>query len=137
VGTSPGRDARGLARGVDITFLIREDATPRRPEDLEWFRANRIKVYLVPNLHAKIYLNEKRVIVSSMNIHRTSIIDSKDFAMVVKNEGVAKMFREYVSRLVGKAAIPKASHPIRDYVSGLVKKDIITTLSFDHQNSAD
>jgi len=126
-----------LARGVDITFLIREDATPRRPEDLEWFRANRIKVYLVPNLHAKIYLNEKRVIVSSMNIHRTSIIDSKDFAMVVKNEDVAKMFREYVSSLIGKAAIPKASRPIRDYVSGLVEKAAMTPHSFERQTSED
>lgn len=131
------RDA--IARKVDITFLIREDATPRRPEDLQWLQANKVKVYLVPNLHAKIYLNEKRVLVSSMNVHRTSIIDSKDFAIVVKNEDVAKMFREYVSRLIGKATVTQTSHQIRGFVSGLVEKAATTqrSRSSERQTSED
>jgi phosphatidylserine/phosphatidylglycerophosphate/cardiolipin synthase-like enzyme len=131
------RDA--IARNVDVTFLIREGETPRRPEDLEWLYANKVKVYLVPNLHAKIYLNEKTVLVSSMNIHRTSIIDSKDFAMIVKNEDDAKMFREYVSRLVGKATLARTSPSVRDRLSDFVEKATIaqSVRSFQHQTSQD
>ena len=125
--TDEMRDA--VARKVDVTFLIREGETLHRPEDVEWLQANKVKVYLVPNLHAKIYLNEKRVLVSSMNITRTSTIDSKDFAMIVKNEDDAKMFREYVKRLIGKATIAQASHSMRDYVSGPVEKASITQSS--------
>jgi hypothetical protein len=131
------RDA--IARKVDITFLIREDATPRRPEDLEWLRANKVKVLLVPNLHAKIYLNEKRVLVSSMNTHRTSIIDSKDFAMIVSGEDEAKLFRDYVSRLIAKATMTQSSRPIRNYVAGFVEKAITTqpSRSFGARTSED
>lgn len=127
------RDA--IARKVDVTFLIREGETPRRPEDLEWLHASKVKVYLVPNLHAKIYFNEKTVLVSSMNVHRTSIIDSKDFAMIIKNEDDAKAFREYVAHLIGKATVAQTSHPIRDYVSGLVEKASKTqsSRSSEHQ----
>jgi hypothetical protein len=131
------RDA--IAREVDIILLIREGETLRRPEDLEWLHANKVKVYLVPNLHAKIYLNEKRVLVSSMNMHRTSIIDLKDFAMIVRNDNDAKMFREYVSRLIRKATIAQPSHSVRNHVSGPVEKARIaqSSRSFEHRTSED
>jgi hypothetical protein len=130
------RDA--IARKVDITFLIRDGETLRRPEDLEWLQVNKIKVFLVPNLHAKIYFNEKRVLVSSMNMYRTSIIDSKDFAMIVKDDD-ANMFREYVSRLIKKATIAQTSHSVRSYVSGLVEKASVphSSRSFEHRTSED
>jgi hypothetical protein len=47
----------------------------------------------------------------------------------VKNEVDAKMFREYVSRLIGKANIPQTSHPIGDYVSGTTQKAPVTKSS--------
>jgi sugar-specific transcriptional regulator TrmB len=115
------RDA--IERHVDITFLIREDHTAHKPENLEWLHANRVKVYLIPNLHAKIYLNEKTVLVSSMNVHRTSITDSKDFAMFIKNQEQEQMLREYVKRLIGKGTRTQLSQTIRDRVSDPVDKN--------------
>lgn len=128
-----------ISRKVDIKFLIREDATPHRPEDLEWLHANKVKVYLVPNLHAKIYLNEKRILISSMNMHRTSIIDSKDFAMIVKNDDGAKKFREYVSRLIKKATITQTPHLVRNQVSGRIERTstVRSSRSFENRTSED
>ena len=125
-----------LERKVDITFFIREGENLRRPEDLRWLRAN-VKVYEVPNLHAKIYLNERTVLVSSMNILRSSINDSKEFAMIVKSEVQKKIFRDYVSGLIPKFSTTKSSHSIGNYVSGLIAKatETQTSHSIERQTS--
>jgi hypothetical protein len=109
------RDA--MARKVDILFLIREDHANHKQEELEWLIANKVKVYLIPNLHAKIYLNEKSILVSSMNMHRTSIIDSKDFAISIRNEVNGKKFRDYVNKLMTKGTIIRTSSPTKDHTS--------------------
>lgn len=109
------RDA--INRRVNVTFLIREDHTAHKPENLEWLHANGVKVYLIPNLHAKIYLNEKTVLVSSMNILRSSIVDSKDFAVVIKSQQQEQMLREYVNRLIGKGTRTQLSPKLRNRVS--------------------
>src|SRR5205809_4900886 len=91
-----------INRRVGVSFIVREDEK-FQPEDLEWLHQHHVRVIKVPNLHAKIYLNETTVLLlSSMNITRTSTMDSRDFAMIVKSEDDAKMFRQYVSRLVEK-----------------------------------
>jgi phosphatidylserine/phosphatidylglycerophosphate/cardiolipin synthase-like enzyme len=114
-----------INKGVEITFFIREGENRQRPEDLKWLRDN-VKVYEIPNLHSKIYLNETTILVSSMNITESSTRNSKEFAMIVRRQGDATVFREYVSRLIGKAAIAQSAHPIRNYVSGLVGKATMT-----------
>ncbi|HZT36036.1 MAG TPA: hypothetical protein VFA15_08950, partial [Nitrososphaera sp.] len=83
---------------------------------------NNVKVYLIPNLHAKIYLNEKSVLVSSMNLHRTSIIDSKDFAIAIGNNAEALKFREYVVRLMGKGTRLQSQMSIRNQISRISDK---------------
>jgi|GEM_PF-5388754 len=112
----------GIERRVDITFFIRKDHNQPKPHDLQWLLENGVKVHEVPNLHAKIYLNETTVLVSSMNILRSSINDSKEFAMIVNNELHKKMFRDYVSALIPKFSTTQASHSIGNYVSGLIAK---------------
>ena len=128
------RDA--IARNVDVTFLIRQDNAAHKLEDLEWLHANKIKVYLIPNLHAKIYISERSVLVSSMNIHRTSIIDSKDFALIIKGVEDSKSFRDYVSRLIGKGVRIQASQPLRGQVSRFPAKVDMAPISDmgDRQN---
>ncbi len=129
------RDA--IEKSVDITFVLREGENRQRPEDLKWLGDHVKKVVESPYLHAKIYLNETTVLVSSMNITEKSTSNSKEFAMVVRRQDDAKMFREYVSGLIGKATTTKTSHPIREYVSGLVEKAIITqgSGSFERRTS--
>ncbi len=134
--TDAMRDA--IDKRVDITFFLREGENRQRPEDLKWLRQN-VKVYEVPNLHAKIYLNETTVLVSSMNITEYSTRNSKEFAMIVRRQGDSTVFRDYVSRLIGKAAVTQTTRPIRDYVSSLVEKATIIqpSRSFGHHTSED
>jgi hypothetical protein len=105
-----------INKRVDITFFIREGENRQRPEDLKWLRTN-VKVYEIPNLHAKIYLNETTVLVSSMNITESSTRNSKEFAMIVRRQDDANVFREYVSRLIGKATVGQSSYSVRNYTS--------------------
>jgi phosphatidylserine/phosphatidylglycerophosphate/cardiolipin synthase-like enzyme len=127
-----------IDKGVDITFFIREGENRQRPEDLKWLRDN-VKVYEVPYLHAKIYLNETTVLVSSMNITESSTRNSKEFAMIVRRQDDAKVFTEYVSRLIGKAAVAQTARPVRNYASGPVEKATLTqsSRSSERQTSKD
>ena len=120
------RDA--INNRVDVTFFIREGENRQRPEDLKWLR-NNVKVYEIPNLHAKIYLNEATVLVSSMNITESSTRNSKEFAMIVRDQDDATVLREYVSRLIGKAAVPQTSRPIRKSLYGSAEKPTMTQAS--------
>jgi hypothetical protein len=126
-------------RKVGISFVIRDFANekfPKKhpPQDLRWLKEHDVQVVQVPNLHSKIYLNERTVLVSSMNITEPSIANSREFAMIVKGEEDAKKLREYVSRLVekfaltlpahstGQQAVKYASSPIRN--SGSMQREL-------------
>jgi len=74
-------------RNVQVLFFIRAGGRVKDPTDLPWLRSNISALYEVPMLHAKIYLNEKTVLVSSMNITMGSTRNSMDFAMLAKFAG--------------------------------------------------
>jgi phosphatidylserine/phosphatidylglycerophosphate/cardiolipin synthase-like enzyme len=98
-----------IDRGVAISFVVRAGER-NQSEQLEWLREHGVKVYEVPHLHAKVYLNERTVLVSSMNITEKSTTNSLEFAMIVQSESDAKKLRDYVARLTGKVS---ASRPAR------------------------
>lgn len=115
-------------RKVNITFFLRKGANRRRPEDVKWLREN-VKAYFVQRLHAKIYLNETTVLIASMNITAPSFIrGSKDFAMIVRHQHDATMFRDYVSDLP-KYGTTQSSHSIGNAVSSLIPKTSVTQSS--------
>jgi hypothetical protein len=96
-------------RGVAISFVVRAGER-NQSEELEWLREHDVTVYEVAHLHAKIYLNERTVLISSMNITEKSTTNSHDFAMKVQSEDDTKKLRDYVARLTGKV---NASRPAR------------------------
>ena len=98
-----------IGRGIAISFVVRAGER-NQSEALEWLREHGVKVYEVLHLHAKIYLNERTVLVSSMNITEKSTTNSHEFAMIVQSEDDSKKFRDYVARLTGKV---NASRPAR------------------------
>lgn len=115
------RDA--MRRKVEVIFFIRVGTDPKDPSDLPWLRSNISVLYEVPNLHSKIYLNEKTVLVSSMNATAVSTRDSKEIAMLVRRQEDAKVLRDYVLRLTAKSTT-KRSPSIGSYVAGLVKSTV-------------
>jgi phosphatidylserine/phosphatidylglycerophosphate/cardiolipin synthase-like enzyme len=101
-----------MSREVAITFVVRAGER-NNSEDLEWLREHGVKVCEVPHLHAKIYLNEKMVMVSSMNITEKSTTNSLEFAMIVRSEDDAKKLRDYAARLTRKVNAPPPARPTK------------------------
>lgn len=98
------RDAMddAIGRGVLVSFVVRA-GEEKQKEDLKWLRDHDIDVYEVPNLHAKIYLNERNVLVSSMDVDWQSTLNSLDFAVMIHDENDAMRLRRYAARLTKKA----------------------------------
>ncbi len=93
---------QAIGRGVRISFIVRTDEKPPL-EDLEWLFDHKVKLYKLKDLHAKIYINESRVLISSMNITEHSTTNSLEFAMAVQSEKDAIAFRDYTSGLMRRA----------------------------------
>lgn len=70
---------------------------------MEWLFDHKVKLYELPDLHAKIYINESTVLISSMNITEHSTTNSLEFAMIVQSEKDATRFRNYASSIMRRA----------------------------------
>lgn len=86
-----------IERKVAITFYVRENAQ----QDLEPLRQLNVKLVLIKDLHAKIYLNETYGIVSSQNLYQYSDINSIDFAYSTETEEeryqLVKLINKYLN----------------------------------------
>lgn len=97
-----------IQRPVKVTFYIRQD-----PEDIEkasehivWLLQHKVAINTVPNLHAKVYLNESTVIVSSMNLLSSSSQASREFALLVKDKATSEALRAWVGESLNNAGEP-------------------------------
>jgi len=93
-----------VRNGVEVTVIIRKDPKVLAKDDVAWLIDNGVRVLAVDDLHAKIYMNEESVVLSSMNLTHGSTTKSLDFAVVLQDEDLSKEVRDYVSRTVGALA---------------------------------
>lgn len=95
-------------RNVQVFFVIRDtdEAIPKkRPaEDVRWLDNLGVRIIQVPNLHAKIYMNERTALLSSMNITEPSIANSHEFAIRLESEAELMAVRNYVTPLIQRHA---------------------------------
>lgn len=54
------------------------------PDDYEWLINNNIQVNSCRNLHAKCYINEKYALVTSMNLHSSSLVNNFEMGVIFK-----------------------------------------------------
>ena len=73
---------RAVDRGVEITIYARENAT----QNLETIKSFNVNLYLVKDLHAKIYINDRYAIASSQNLIQYSDDNSIDFGYSTETE---------------------------------------------------
>lgn len=96
-----------VKRGVRVVFITRRKNDVgdifNEALDVSWLLSHKVEIYRIDGLHAKIYLNEKRVLISSMNVTKSSPLNSYEFAMIVENARDAEQFRRYVSDLIEEA----------------------------------
>lgn len=95
-----------IKRHVDITFIVRADPEVIQSEDVGWLLANGVKVLATERLHAKIYLNEADILLSSMNLTESSTKSSLEIGVHVTDPRQAQLIREYVSSTLEKLAGP-------------------------------
>jgi phosphatidylserine/phosphatidylglycerophosphate/cardiolipin synthase-like enzyme len=108
------RDA--LRRQIKLYLVVRKNAEERFDDQVAWLVQSGAVVYALDNLHAKIYLNETRVLVSSMNLTESSSKNSFEIATPVADTAAARMVREYVSkRLIQNATRVKDYADLRPH----------------------
>lgn len=90
---------QALTRRVNITFYVRIKESRIDNESVAWLTSRGVKVYAVDWLHAKIYLNETTTLVSSMNMLESSVQNSMEIAMLVRDHNDVQRIRDYVVRL--------------------------------------
>lgn len=103
------QDAIRLAvnKGIKVTAIIRHEGGTIDNggiDDVTWFLNSGVEVLAAEYLHAKIYLNEHAVVVSSMNLTEFSTKNSLEIALQVRDKGPQQLIRDYV----GKTLMPLA-----------------------------
>ena len=108
-------------RRVSVTAVCRSDHAQsdnaqRERAHREWLTRLEVRVYLVEQLHSKIYLNESQAIVTSMNLLKGSAVDLKEVALRVRDTKVIEEINNYIkTRLIDNAANvdpkPRPSQP--------------------------
>lgn len=105
------------ARKIDVEIYVRENEV----ESINEVRSIGFEPITIPNLHAKLYLNEKMGIVSSMNILLSSDTNSLDIAVKTETEKEYEALWDYYLR----------------YIKKDIPKHVTTDASFDLRNELD
>lgn len=122
---------------VQPLIIARKNQEGKLDDLIEKMNAHRIELRLVENLHAKIYLNEKRCIISSMNLYEFSTSNSKEIAVIIEDEETLNEINKYIdeellpkSEIVTNTAskiIAKGLKNIAGFVSNLAQKETVKT----------
>ena len=100
-------------KSVPITVFVRKDpdgkiAGTKKSDGIKWLTDLGATVKTVGALHSKIYLNERSVVVSSMNLLASSSQGSHEFAIEVPPGPMSQQVREYVDQRLAGLAEPLA-----------------------------
>jgi hypothetical protein len=120
-----------IERKVAITFYARENAQ----QDLEPLRQLNVKLVLIKDLHAKIYLNETYGIVSSQNLYQYSDINSIDFAYSTETEEERYQLVKLINKYLSKTKTVEQIFPEKIVVAKIaeVKKVEETKVKVEHK----
>jgi phosphatidylserine/phosphatidylglycerophosphate/cardiolipin synthase-like enzyme len=101
---------RARGRGIKVDVLVREDdGVPggrSGRESVDWLLESKIAVHTMPNLHAKIYLNEQSVMIASMNLTESSATNSSEVAVLLDDRASASRVRAYVEERLFPSSQP-------------------------------
>jgi phosphatidylserine/phosphatidylglycerophosphate/cardiolipin synthase-like enzyme len=109
---------QAVKKRVDVTVLVRQDYNREGvrtlggrdgagAESVSWLMANGVTVKSLENLHAKIYVNERSTLVSSMNMTVGSTTNSLELAILVRQPESAAKISTYVKELMAKSHLER------------------------------
>lgn len=102
-----------LKQKVDVDVIVRENRSGTG-DDIAWLQKAGAVVRSVENLHAKIYLNEQSVVVSSMNMYEFSNVNSLEIALVIEDDDSQEKIRTYVDKLYELSKPIAGSRSVRE-----------------------
>lgn len=88
-----------IRRGACVTAVYNPGGHARG-DGVEWLLDAGAAVYKLPNLHAKLCLNESSALLSTMNLVGPSSRNSMDVGMLVRGGAAYASLRDYAARLV-------------------------------------
>jgi phosphatidylserine/phosphatidylglycerophosphate/cardiolipin synthase-like enzyme len=101
-----------VRRDIKVTVIVRsENGALQDVDDLTWLLSNGIEVGAAEYLHAKIYLNEHQVMLSSMNLTEFSTKNSLEIALLVLDDQAQRQVRDYVTGTLMQLAVPVSASP--------------------------
>ena len=92
---------------IDVRFVYGKDAL--RPDEREWLDSmDSARTTFCEDLHAKCYLNEKQVLLTSMNLYEFSQINNHEMGMLVIREEEPELYGEIYQEVKRILRISKA-----------------------------
>lgn len=89
---------RAIDRNVNITIIARENAD----QDLNYIKSLKIRLVLIKDLHAKVYINDKQAIVTSQNLLHYSDSNSVEIGYISQTQYERKELVEFVNQYITK-----------------------------------
>ena len=125
-----------VRRNVAVTFISRAQDAYNRDDIMKvlaQFREIGCSVFLLSNLHAKIYYNETIAFVSSMNLYLASTVKNHEIGVIIDDPSDLNTIRNYLEDLVsfnesksvgGKRVVKTAKAPagMKDTFFKITKK---------------
>ena len=101
-------------------------------EDMDFFKSfNNVEIRYHKRLHAKIYVNEEKCLMTSLNLHDYSLRENIEFGVLTKTKGIASKMLSGLANFVVKGAIPDSlDQEAYDFAEYIIEK---STLEFDKQ----
>ncbi len=97
---------KAIKRNVSVRFLVRDQADIVSGEDVAWLCSHGVKVQAVEGLHAKVYLNENTVVLSSMNVTEASTTRSLEVGFTIRDKVDEQKIRDYVLKSLLEVSRP-------------------------------
>lgn len=92
-----------ILRKVNVHLYFRSDKEEEYFETLYPLKQMGVKLFHIENLHTKLYLSEKKGILSSMNLVDYSSKNSKEIGLITDEKDLLNQYREYSKDLISKA----------------------------------
>ena len=92
-----------------------------------------VRLYFHKNLHAKCYLNEKQMIISSMNLYEFSQVNNKEMGILIERENEADRL-VYEEALEDIMSILNNSTEVSKSIQVIAKEPIVSKISARNSN---
>ena len=95
-------------RNIRVEFVCRKDQLEADKASIDWLLEQGVNVYAVERLHSKIYFNETDALITSMNLLETSVLNSKEIAVLIRDKALIEDTRKYADELI-KLGMPQTA----------------------------